>query len=287
MTVLFVNGTLMRGLQLNGNLTGARFIGEGRTMPCYRIHTIGDVHPGMYRDDHVGSSVPGELYDVPDDLLKQIEEREPPGLYIGEVDLQGIGSVRGVLYPQPLAVDHPEITRFGGWRGYLAARDGRMASPFGSTGAWAWHHTGLAVRSLDAALDFHAGTLGFTVVFEARGMSDLISSVVGLPGLEADLAQCLSPVSGQTLEFIEFRQVPDDCPDLYPVRPGRAHTAFLVDDLDFALSSLIRAGGRAMGAITEFSEGRAVYCADGNGSVVELEEASCRATVDSTNWVPA
>ena len=111
MTGLFVNGTLMRGLQLNGNLTGARFIGEGRTMPCYRIHTIGDVHPGMYRDDHVGSSVPGELYDVPDDLLKQIEEREPPGLYIGEVDLQGIGSVRGVLYPQPLAVDHPVFYR--------------------------------------------------------------------------------------------------------------------------------------------------------------------------------
>ncbi len=282
MTVLFVNGTLMRGQQLHANLTGARFIGEGRTLPCYRIHTIGDVHPGMYRDDDSGFRVPGELYDVPDDLLQRIEDLEPPGLYIGEVDLEGIGHVRGVLFPQHLAVDHPEITRFGGWRGYLAAREERMALCVGSTGAWAWHHTGIAVSSLDAALDFHAGTLGFAVVLESRGMTHLISNIVGLPGLEADLAQCLSPVSGQILEFVEFRNVPDDCPDIFPVRPGQAHNAFLVDDLDAALAALTQAGGRTLGAVTEFAEGRAVYCADGNGSVVELEEASSISTTQST-----
>ena len=47
-SLLFVNGTLMRGL-LHGNLEGAEFLEEVSTAPAYRVHTIGDVHPGMYR----------------------------------------------------------------------------------------------------------------------------------------------------------------------------------------------------------------------------------------------
>ena len=47
--LLFVNGTLMRGLELHGNLAGAELLEETRTAPAYRVHSIGDVHPGMYR----------------------------------------------------------------------------------------------------------------------------------------------------------------------------------------------------------------------------------------------
>ncbi len=46
---LFVNGTLMRGLELHANLKRAPFLGEAMTEPRYRIYSIGDVHPGMYR----------------------------------------------------------------------------------------------------------------------------------------------------------------------------------------------------------------------------------------------
>ena len=46
--LLFVNGTLMRGLALNRNLDGADFVEEARTAPVYRIYSIGDVHPGMF-----------------------------------------------------------------------------------------------------------------------------------------------------------------------------------------------------------------------------------------------
>ena len=49
--LLFVNGTLMRGLELHGNLAGAELLEETRTAPVYRVHSIGDVHPGMYRAD--------------------------------------------------------------------------------------------------------------------------------------------------------------------------------------------------------------------------------------------
>lgn len=44
MKTLFVNGTLMRGLKLHANLGGAEFLGEFKTAPRYRLHTVNDVH---------------------------------------------------------------------------------------------------------------------------------------------------------------------------------------------------------------------------------------------------
>ena len=44
---LFVNGTLMRGLELHGNLEGAKFLGEAQTAPTCRVYSIDDRHPGM------------------------------------------------------------------------------------------------------------------------------------------------------------------------------------------------------------------------------------------------
>ena len=50
-TLLAVNGTLMRGLELNPNMlaVGATFVREDDTDACYRIWSIGDRHPAMQR----------------------------------------------------------------------------------------------------------------------------------------------------------------------------------------------------------------------------------------------
>ena len=77
--LLFVNGTLMRGLKLHANLDGAEFVEEARTAPTYRIHTIGDIHPGMYMVPEGGVSVAGEIYRVPDAVWRRVEAGEPPG----------------------------------------------------------------------------------------------------------------------------------------------------------------------------------------------------------------
>lgn len=141
------------------------------------------------------------------------------------------------------------------------------------TGAWGWHHTGFAVSSVDEAVDRYSQLADFRVVFEARDMSDLIQSMTGVPGLRADLVQCTSPMSEQVLEFIHFRKIPARVDDRLPLQPGRAHVAFLVPDLDRAVWELVQAGGEMLGAITEFAEGRAVYCADPSGTVIEWEES--------------
>ena len=141
------------------------------------------------------------------------------------------------------------------------------------TGAWGWHHTGFAVSSVDEAVDRYSQLADFRVVFEARDMSDLIQSMTGVPGLRADLVQCTSPMSEQVLEFIHFRKIPARVDDRLPLQPGRAHVAFLVPDLDRAVWELVQTGGEMLGAITEFAEGRAVYCADPSGTVIEWEES--------------
>ncbi|MEO8251879.1 MAG: gamma-glutamylcyclotransferase [Chloroflexota bacterium] len=120
---LFVNGTLMRGLKLHGNLDGAEFLGEFRTAPQYRIFSIGDVHPGMFHVVEGGISVPGEIYLLPDEVWERVEAGEPPGLYRGPVELSDGRWVDGILFPEEMTGGHREITSFGGWRAYWEARE--------------------------------------------------------------------------------------------------------------------------------------------------------------------
>ena len=141
------------------------------------------------------------------------------------------------------------------------------------TRAWAWHHTGLSVEDLGQALKFYESSFGFTPVFEAMDMSDLIQNLTGVTGLRADLVQCKSAMSNQVLELIKFRNIPQDADQLLPIRPGRMHNAFLVSDLEAAIEDVEKNGGKLFGSITEFSEGRAAYLSDGSGNAIELEEA--------------
>ena len=126
---------------------------------------------------------------------------------------------------------------------------------------------------LQQSLNFYSKTLGFEPVFEALDMSDLIQQVTGVAGLRADLVQCRSQLSEQVLEVIKFRNIPSNFSELIPIQPGRAHNCFLVDDIYQAIEEIEKAGGKLLGSVTEFSEGKAAYLADGSGNSIELEQA--------------
>jgi gamma-glutamylcyclotransferase (GGCT)/AIG2-like uncharacterized protein YtfP len=127
--ILFVNGTLMRGLKLNHNLNGADFLGEVRTAPRYRLYTIDDVHPGMFEVPSGGVSVKGELYRLPPDVWARVEAGEPPNLYRGPVALEDGRTVDGILYPRELAEGRQrDISEFGDWRAYMATVPGRTGA---------------------------------------------------------------------------------------------------------------------------------------------------------------
>ena len=122
--LLAVNGTLMRGLELNPNLlaVGASFVREAATEPAYRLWTINDRHPAMVRVKTGGVSVAVEVWAVPPAGLAPILLKEPPGLSIGKVTLADGSEVLGVLGEPILCEGQKEITSFGGWRAYTAGQ---------------------------------------------------------------------------------------------------------------------------------------------------------------------
>jgi hypothetical protein len=126
-TLLAVNGTLMRGLELNPNLlaVGATFVREDHTEACYRLWSIDDRHPAMQRTSGAGTRVALELWAVPLAGLATILQNEPPGLAIGKVVLKDGAIVLGVLGEPFLCAGQREITSFGGWRAYIAAQHRR------------------------------------------------------------------------------------------------------------------------------------------------------------------
>jgi hypothetical protein len=121
--LLAVNGTLMRGLELNPNMiaAGASFVREDATDACYRLWSIGDRHPAMMRTPGEGTRVALEIWAVPPAGLAGILQNEPPGLAIGKVVLQDGGIVLGVLGEPFLCQGQREITSWGGWRAYVAS----------------------------------------------------------------------------------------------------------------------------------------------------------------------
>ncbi|MEP6673035.1 MAG: gamma-glutamylcyclotransferase [Chthoniobacter sp.] len=123
--LLAVNGTLMRGLELNPNLlsVGASFVREDRTVSAYRIFSINDRHPGMYRVATGGVSVAVEVWNVPASGLADILVKEPAGLCVGKVKLANGEEVLGVLAEVILCTGQREISEFGGWRAYRASVD--------------------------------------------------------------------------------------------------------------------------------------------------------------------
>jgi len=119
--LLAVNGTLMRGLELNPNLlaVNAAFLYESATAADYRLWSIGDRHPAMQRVASGGHSVALEVWQVPTQGLAKILLQEPPGLSIGKVCLENGEEVLGVLGEAILCEGEQEITRYGGWRSYV------------------------------------------------------------------------------------------------------------------------------------------------------------------------
>lgn len=125
--LLAVNGTLMRGLELEQNLlgVGARFLREARTRPCYRLWSIRDVHPAMIRvrpGTEPSTAVEVEVWEVPAAGLASVLLQEPEGLTIGKVELEDGQTVLGVVGEPALVEGMREITAWGGWRAYLKSK---------------------------------------------------------------------------------------------------------------------------------------------------------------------
>ena len=146
------------------------------------------------------------------------------------------------------------------------------------TRAISWDHTSLSVKDLDSAIRFYESAFGFSVVFEARGLTGQAASITGTPGMELDVAHLVSPLSPHRLELIQFSapggQGAADASGGAPTAPGAGHVSFVVEDLEHAIAAVQALGARQLGAVTSFAEGRSAYLMEPSGTVIELEEGS-------------
>lgn len=120
--LLAVNGTLMRGLELNPTLraVGAAFVRETTTEPSYQLWSIDDRYPAMVRVASGGSAVAVEVWSLSAEGLVSVLVNEPDGLTIGKAKLADGSLVLAVLGESAVCQDKKNITSYRGWRAYIA-----------------------------------------------------------------------------------------------------------------------------------------------------------------------
>ncbi|WP_200919765.1 hypothetical protein [Rathayibacter sp. Leaf296] len=126
MTVLLaVAGAHLGGQPLNAQLTdrGAELVSTTTTSPDYRLVALATTppKPGVVRVADGGAALEVEVWRLDDAGFGSFVAALPQPMAIGKVTLADGTLVSGFLV-EPIVVEGAEdITRFGGWRSYLAS----------------------------------------------------------------------------------------------------------------------------------------------------------------------
>jgi catechol 2,3-dioxygenase-like lactoylglutathione lyase family enzyme len=136
-------------------------------------------------------------------------------------------------------------------------------------------HTSFTVADVERAVAFWRDVMGFAVADLSGREGDWLGAVVGVPGARCRIAHLHG--HGTHLEFIQYLAPAGDDVTGPPNRPGTAHVAFVVEDIEALAQRMLAAGASEQGRITRCASGgavgcRAVYLKDPNGIIVELVE---------------
>ncbi|WP_100502188.1 allophanate hydrolase-related protein [Geodermatophilus chilensis] len=122
---LFLNGEGMRGGRVHPSIAHYAFLGEARTAPRYRFYAYEGGFPALWRVAEGGVSVPGELYALPLEAVRdEFMPVEPPELELSVIELEdGSASLAVALRPEVHARGESliDISDCGGWRAYQAS----------------------------------------------------------------------------------------------------------------------------------------------------------------------
>lgn len=122
---LAVVGAHLSGEPLNHQLTdrAARLVRPARTAPHYRLFALPGTtppKPGLHRCAEGGAAIELEVWDMPMAALGSFLALIPAPLGLGSVELADGRQVHGFLCEAHALAGARDISRFGGWRAYLA-----------------------------------------------------------------------------------------------------------------------------------------------------------------------
>jgi hypothetical protein len=122
MATMFLNGTAMAGQRDHSCHEGSTFLGPARTAASFRFFAVRDEFPGLFKVPTAGRSIEGELYEIPEEILRnQLLPAEPAELELGTIELIDGEIVNAMLLePSRLATGDlvVDISEFGGFRAY-------------------------------------------------------------------------------------------------------------------------------------------------------------------------
>jgi allophanate hydrolase len=126
-TRVAVCGAHLSGLPLNGQLIrlGASLVKATKTAPCYRLFALPGTtppKPGLVRVAESGAAIAVEVWELPTAAFGHFVAAIPAPLGIGTIALEDESPVQGFLCEAAAVVGAEDVTAFGGWRAYLAAK---------------------------------------------------------------------------------------------------------------------------------------------------------------------
>ncbi|MFH1513286.1 MAG: VOC family protein [Bacillota bacterium] len=140
-------------------------------------------------------------------------------------------------------------------------------------------HTNIVASDAKKLIDVYKAALRCESIGETRDLRGAwLDSLTGLCGAHITGEHLLLPGYGEhypTLEIFQYGRPEAEVPRAVN-RPGLAHLAFAVDDVDAVLKDILNAGGSAMGELvrTAYADGRKaafVYARDPEGNIIELQ----------------
>jgi glyoxylase I family protein len=139
-------------------------------------------------------------------------------------------------------------------------------------------HVGFSVKNIGVSLHFWTKVLGGNLLREGEMSGPIIDEVTGARG--ADVQMALVELAGIKIELLQYNNIEiPDIPSL-PYKPGYAHLAFKVSDLDELLLKVSAYGWKTPGEPQKISAGplhgtRVIYVQSPDGQTLEFMENSC------------
>ena len=120
-----VVGAHLSGMPLNGQLLarGARLVEATTTAPRYRLFALPGTtppKPGLQRTPQDGAAIALEVWDMPEQHIGSFLALIPPPLGLGKVELADGSWVTGFICEGHALQGAQDVTRYGGWRAYVA-----------------------------------------------------------------------------------------------------------------------------------------------------------------------
>ncbi len=135
-------------------------------------------------------------------------------------------------------------------------------------------HVGIVVDDLAAATAFFV-ELGLKLQGEGSVEGGVVDRVVGLEGVQAEIAMVETPDGHGRLELTKFHAPSLRGGDRHapPNAPGIRHVTFAVDDLDAVVAGLRARGAELVGEVERYEDSyRLCYVRGPEGIIVELAE---------------